>query len=55
MVIPNYERPDETPVSFAEMKPPGYWSKTLGYFVEVRAVSYPPDEDAWWWHYEREA
>jgi hypothetical protein len=31
-----FDRPDETPKTFAELKPPGYWSKTLGRFVEVR-------------------
>jgi hypothetical protein len=30
---------DTTPKSFADMKPPGYWSGTLGRFVEVRQVS----------------
>jgi hypothetical protein len=29
------EAEDETPNTFAELKPPGYWSKTLGYFVPV--------------------
>jgi hypothetical protein len=37
-------RPDETPATFAELKPPGYWSATLGYFVPVRCVS---DEEFW--------
>ena len=32
-------RPDETPATFADMKPPGYWSATLGYFVPVRVVT----------------
>jgi len=26
-----FDRPDETPKTFADLKPPGYWSKTLGY------------------------
>jgi hypothetical protein len=30
------DRPDETPKTFADLKPPGYWSKKLGYFVAVR-------------------
>jgi hypothetical protein len=30
-----FDRPDETPKTFAELKPPGYWSKTLGSFVLV--------------------
>jgi hypothetical protein len=30
-----FDRPDETPKTFAELKPPGYWSKTLGRFVPV--------------------
>jgi hypothetical protein len=37
-------RPDETPATFAELKPPGYWSATLGYFVPVRVVS---DDEFW--------
>jgi hypothetical protein len=32
-------RPDEMPAAFAELKPPGYWSARLGYFVPVRIVS----------------
>jgi hypothetical protein len=36
--------PDETPATFAELKPPGYWSATLGYFVPVQRVS---DEKFW--------
>ena len=30
-----FDRPDETPKTFAELKPPGYWSKTHGGFVPV--------------------
>ena len=32
-------RPDEAPASFADLKPPGYYSATLGYFVPVREIS----------------
>lgn len=31
-------RPDETPASFTDLKPPGYYSARLGYFVPVRIV-----------------
>ena len=31
------ERPDETPKTFAELKPPGYWNGER--FVEVRMLS----------------
>ena len=34
-----FDRPDETPKTFADLKPPGYWSKTLGYFVQVRSLA----------------
>jgi hypothetical protein len=37
-----FDRPDETPKTFAELKPPGYWSKTLGSFVEVRKREWDP-------------
>ena len=30
-----FDRPDETPKTFAELKPPGYWSKIAGGFVPV--------------------
>ena len=30
-----FDRPDETPKTFAELKPPGYWSKSAGCFVPV--------------------
>jgi hypothetical protein len=29
------EAADEIPATFAELKPPGYWSKSAGYFVPV--------------------
>jgi len=34
-----FDRPDEPPKTFADLKPPGYWSKTLGYFVPVRSLA----------------
>ncbi len=33
------KRLDETPKTFAELKPPGYYSATLGRFVGVRRVT----------------
>ena len=41
-----FDRPDETPKTFAELKPPGYWSKTLGYFVPVREMTAEDIEEA---------
>jgi hypothetical protein len=38
-----FDRPDETPKTFAELNPPGYWSKSAGYFVPVcKAEREPP-------------
>ena len=37
-------RPDETPKTFADMKPPGYWSASSGRFITVRLVT---DEEFW--------
>jgi hypothetical protein len=39
-----FARPDETPKTFAELKPPGYWSALLGYFVPVTMET---DEEFW--------
>jgi len=37
---PQIYRPvDKIPGTFAEMKPPGYYSEKLGCFVEVRMIS----------------
>lgn len=40
--IDGANRPDETPASFADLKPPGYWDGKR--FVHVRLVS---DEEFW--------
>jgi hypothetical protein len=39
-----FDRPDETPKTLAELKPPGYWSKAEGRFVDVRQMT-PEDID----------
>jgi hypothetical protein len=41
MTSKNEPRKDETPATFAELKPPGYWSATLNRFVEVRMLHGP--------------
>jgi hypothetical protein len=41
MTPKNEPRKDETPATFAELKPPGYWSATLNRSVEVRMVHGP--------------
>jgi hypothetical protein len=38
MTSKNEPRKDETPVTFAELRPPGYWSATLNRFVDARDV-----------------
>ena len=30
---------DETPKTFAELKPPGYWSKAAGRFIPVHEMT----------------
>jgi hypothetical protein len=41
MTPKNEPRKDETPATFAELRPPGYWSATLNRSVEVRMVHGP--------------
>ena len=37
-----FDRPDETPKTFAELKPPGYWSKKYGFVPVVNDERDPP-------------